>query len=97
MSEPLDALLDELHAELEATAELPIAPRANAWLGEAEAVAADLAEGDVDDDVVSRRTAHVERLLDSVGETENADADARVATARALVERIEKRVESSGS
>ncbi|KTG09762.1 hypothetical protein AUR64_08995 [Haloprofundus marisrubri] len=95
MSESLDALLSELHAELEATAELPIAPRANLWLGEAEAVAADLTRGDADDDVVARRIAHVEHLLSNVEETENADADTRVATALSLVDRIEKRVESS--
>lgn len=95
MSEDLYTLLSELHAELEATAELPIAPRANLWLGEAEAVAADLTRGDVDDDVVARRIRHVEDLLSNVSETENDEANARVATALSLVDRIEKRVESA--
>ncbi|WP_224332450.1 hypothetical protein [Haloprofundus halobius] len=95
MPDDLDGLLSELHAELEATAELPIAPRANLWLGEAEAVAADLASDDIDDDVVARRVAHVRRLLGNVEATENAEADARVADARNLVERIEKRIADS--
>ncbi|WP_224269837.1 hypothetical protein [Haloprofundus salinisoli] len=94
MSDDLETLLSDLHAELEATAELPIAPRANTWLGEAEAVAADLTAGDVDEDVVARRIAHVGRLLDNVGETENDDADAHVAAARSLVERVEKRADT---
>ncbi|WP_224447465.1 hypothetical protein [Haloprofundus salilacus] len=95
MCDDLDALLSDLHAELEATATLPIAPRANAWLGEAEAVAADLAAGDADDEVVARRIGHVERLLENVDGTESADADAHVAAARALVKRIEKRIDGS--
>jgi hypothetical protein len=91
-SDSLDTLLDELHAELEATDELPIARRANAFLGEAEAVARDLTANDADDDVVAQRISHVESLLDSVGETENSDADAHVAAAQSLVAEIEDRV-----
>jgi hypothetical protein len=73
-----------LHEHLAATDSLPIAPRANQWLGEAEAVAADLHHNDATTDVVRDRAGHVVHLLESVDSTGNEDADAHVASALEL-------------
>ena len=85
------ALVDTLHAHLEATAGLPIDPAANRWLGEAEAVVADIAEGDPAPAVVTDRAGTVVRLLESAGDTDNDEAaacvDAALAVARELVAR----------
>ncbi len=72
----------DLHAHLDATAELPVDPRASTWLGEAEAVARDAVGDDVPDAVVRKRIAQVRDLLASVDGTGNDEADERVAAAR---------------
>lgn len=77
-----------LHEHLEATAELPVDPRASTWLGEAEAVAADAAQPDVPDAVVAKRVAQVADLLSSVDGTGNEKADEHVAAARAAAAEI---------
>jgi hypothetical protein len=82
-----------LHGHLAATEELPIDPTANRWLGEAQAAAADVADGTAPDAVVTKRARQVVRLLDSAGALDNADAarhvDTALAVARELVERGE--------
>lgn len=82
-----------LHAHLAATEELPIDPTANRWLGEAQAAAADVADGSAPDAVVTKRARQVVRLLESAGDLDNDDAvqhvGAALTIARELVERGE--------
>ncbi len=75
-----------LHSHLEATAELPLRAEANRWIGEAQAVAADLV--DAPEEVVERRVGHVAELLSHVEETGHPAADEHVAEARTLAERL---------
>ncbi|GGC70293.1 hypothetical protein [Haloferax sulfurifontis] len=82
----LDRLVTTLHDRLAATATRPVREDASRWLGEAEAVAGDLAVGPLpDDEVVRTRLGHVERLLSNVGGTEDEAADEHVASARAAL------------
>ncbi|WP_246045759.1 hypothetical protein [Halorussus ruber] len=85
-------LLADLHAELEATAELPVEARASQWLGEAEAVAGDAVGEEVPEAVIEKRVGQVRMLLSNVEETGSEAADRRVAAARELVEEIESRL-----
>ena len=91
----LDDLLAALASELRATEELPVAPAASVWLGEAHAVAEDLARGDLDPEldrsVVHERVGHVRRLLESADGLDNETAAERVATARSLAVAIHER------
>lgn len=73
-----------LYDHLAATDSLPIAPRANQWLGEAEAVAADLHHNDASAAVVRERASHVVHLLESVDETGSEEADGHVTAALEL-------------
>ncbi|MFK8215407.1 hypothetical protein [Haloferax volcanii] len=82
----LERLVTTLHDRLAATATRPVREDASRWLGEAEAVAGDLAVGSLpDDEVVRTRLGHVERLLSNVDETEDEAADEHVASARAAL------------
>lgn len=83
-----DVLLADLHDHLAATAELPIDRDANRWIGEAEAVAADLATNDLPPETVEERVGHVRDLLAEVEATENPEADDHVSTARDIADRI---------
>ncbi len=94
-SDPEDADVDELvgrlHDELAATAELPVAPGASPYLGEATAIARDLAEREAQPAVVRERVVHVAELLEDLaaqGGTGSERADERVATARELADRL---------
>ncbi len=80
--------LDALHEHLAATAERPVARAASAHLGEAEAVARDLAERPADPDTVRERAGHVLRLLREAGDTEDEAADRHVAAALDLAEEL---------
>ncbi len=80
----LDELLDAIHAELAATQELPVERSAARWIGEAEAVARDLAEADLSRSVVSERLGHVESLLSEVGTTGDQAADEHLDRAKSL-------------
>ncbi|NHN61114.1 MULTISPECIES: hypothetical protein [Halorussus] len=91
-SEDLRSLVADLHAHLEATAELPVEARASQWLGEAEAVCEDAAGQDVPEAVVEKRVGQVRMLLSNVEETGSEAADERVVAARELVEEIESRL-----
>ena len=82
-----DELVD-LHEHLRATAERPVERTASRWLGEAEAVAADLATSDLDDTVVEERLEAIEHLLEAVDTTGDAAADEHVEGARAIVSRL---------
>lgn len=82
-----DELAMALYDHLSATGELPLDRETGRWLGEAEAVAADLA-GELPPAAAERRAAQVEQLLGHVGETGSADADAHVAAARELAAAI---------
>ena len=71
-----------VHDALAATAELPVDPGASAWLGEAEAVVADLRDDSLPPAVLHERLSHVRDLLDAVDGTDNPEADERVRAAR---------------
>lgn len=81
--------LRELHDHLRATAERPVERTASAHLGEAQAVAGDIAEDpNVSPSVVRGRVETVSDLLSHVDETGDDEADEHVAAARELVEEI---------
>ena len=90
MRADLQETLSALHEHLEATAELPVRPDANRWLGEAEAVAADLAADGAAPSTVRERVGHVRTLLESAGETGSAEAGARVEAALDCVDEVER-------
>lgn len=84
----IEDAVSELHAHLAATGELPIDREANRWLGEAEAVAADLVGADVPRTVVESRVGDVRELLSHVSETGQPDADDHVAAAIRVADAI---------
>ncbi|GAA0669706.1 hypothetical protein ACFQDG_19140 [Natronoarchaeum mannanilyticum] len=87
-------LVAELHDELRATEELPVDRTAGRWIGEAQAVAADVAEGDPPESVVRERVGHVRRLLSEVDDAGDEEATERVERARDLAEQILDRIEN---
>jgi len=80
-----------LHEHLAATEELPVEREAGWRLGEAQALAAEIADGDLDDATVVRRADEIRTLLAAVDGTGDPDADDRVAAARELATRIANR------
>lgn len=88
-------LVEELARELEATAERPVERTASRWIGEAEAVASDVAGADVPPDVLEERVAHVERLLSEVDTTGDPTADEHVDAATRLLEQIRQELNAS--
>lgn len=87
-----EELLAALHDHLEATEDLAIHHAANRWLGEAEAVAADLVGEEVPEAVVRKRVAQVRELLEAIDETENPEADEHVAAALRIADAIDDRL-----
>ena len=81
-------LLASLHDHLAATEERPLETDANRWLGEAQAIAADLHESNLDDETVQNRTEKVLDLLAEVDDTGDDEADKHVDAARRAAERI---------
>ncbi|WP_252698973.1 hypothetical protein [Natronosalvus vescus] len=81
-TDDLTTHVDAIYRHLEATAELPIDHRTNRWLGEAEAVARDAAENDLDEATIRKRIRQVEHLLAEADETGHDDADEHLAAAR---------------
>lgn len=81
-------LLASLSNHLAATAELPLEEEANRWLGEAQAVASDVDEADVDEETVRDRVETILELLSEVDGTGHDEADEHVAAARRAAERI---------
>ena len=84
----LDELLASLHDHLEATAQLPLEESANRLLGEAEAVAADAAQGDLPADVAHERVEKVAELLAKIDGTGHEEGDEHVAAARRAADRV---------
>lgn len=80
--------LQALYDHLRATEQLPIDRTANRWLGEAQAIAEDLAESDLDDDTVVHRVEKVLGLLEEIDATGDEEGDERVTAARTVAERI---------
>ena len=81
--------LRSLHEHLAATAERPVERTASAHLGEAEAVAGDVAEDpNVSPSVVRSRVETVADLLSHVDDTGDAEADDHVERARDLAREI---------
>lgn len=75
------AAVDALVGHLSATAERPISPATNRWLGEAEAVARDAATEELDTETRRKRVQQVAALLDSAAETSDEIADSHIEAA----------------
>jgi hypothetical protein len=85
--DPVAALRDHLAA----TEERPVEREAGWRLGEAQALAAEIADGEVDDATVARRAAEIRTLLAEVDGTGDSEADDHVDAARELANRIANR------
>ena len=82
------AAVDALAAHLTATAERPIPPATNRWLGEAEAVARDAASDDIDPATRRQRVQQVAALLAEAESTGDETADEHIASARSCCQVI---------
>jgi len=82
------AASDALAAHLTATAERPIPPATNRWLGEAEAVARDAASDDIDPATRRQRVQQVASLLAEADATGDETADKHIADARTCCQAI---------
>lgn len=91
-SAPLEDHIAALHDHLSATGERPVETRASRWIGEAEAVVADVDGGDPPPGVVSTRISQAADLLSNVDATGDPTADRHLRQARALVEQIQSRL-----
>jgi len=89
-------LVAALHERLRETGERPVEREASRWLGEAEAVAGDLAGAAVDPEVRRERVAHVAELLSHVDGTGDPVADEQVAAAREVAAELLGSGESAG-
>ena len=78
-----DAAVDALADHLIATADRPVPPATNRWLGEAEAVARDAASDGLDAETRDKRVRQVQGLLESADETGDEVADSHIAAAAA--------------
>ena len=79
-----------LHEHLAATEERPVEREAGWRIGEAQALAAEIAAG-ADEETVVRRAGEIRTLLAAVDGTGDAEADDHVAAARELADRIANR------
>ena len=82
-----------LHEHLAATEERPVEREAGWRLGEAQALAAEIAGGGVDDATVVRRADEIRTLLAEIDRTGDSEADDHVAAARELANRIANRTD----
>ncbi|WP_418282373.1 hypothetical protein [Halorubrum sp. DTA98] len=80
----------ELHRRLQATEECPVEREAGWHLGEAQALAAEIADGDVDDDVVRKRAGEIRDRLEAFETTGDREADDHVDAARELARRLDR-------
>lgn len=78
-----EAAVEALADHLTATAERPIPPATNRWLGEAEAVARDAATDGLDEATRRKRVRQVADLLAEADSTGDAVADDHIAAAEA--------------
>jgi hypothetical protein len=83
-----DDLLASLHEHLAATEQRPLETEANRWLGEAQAIAADLKSSNLDSETVDKRTAKILELLSEIESTGDDAADEHVAAARRAAKRV---------
>lgn len=81
-----ESKLDALYEHLSATGERPVERTASRWLGEAEAIAGDVADGDLPPEVRRERLEKVDYLLDNVEATGDETADEHVAAAEAILD-----------
>jgi hypothetical protein len=91
-------LLTRLASELRATEERPVDAATSVRLGEAHAVAEDLAraEDDLDRSVVHERVGHVRRLLADVSDPDDEAVAERIEDALALTGTIRERTRDDG-
>ncbi|MFW5956603.1 MAG: hypothetical protein ACOCQY_04290 [Halorhabdus sp.] len=75
------AAVDALATHLTATADRPVPPATNRWLGEAEAVARDAASDNIDSQTRKKRVRQVVTLLESADETDDVVADRHIEAA----------------
>jgi hypothetical protein len=80
----LQARLEALHDHLEATAAMPIDPRTNRWLGEAEAVARDAARNEIEPATARERVRQIQHLLSEADEPDHDEAADHLAATREL-------------
>ena len=83
-----DDHLQDLYDHLAATGERPVERTASRWLGEAEAIAGDVADGDLPPEVQRERLENVEHLLANVEGTGDEAADEHVAAAEAILDEV---------
>ncbi|MFD1640679.1 hypothetical protein [Halohasta litorea] len=76
------AAVDALADHLTATAERPVPPATNRWLGEAEAVARDGASEGLDPETRRKRVRQAADLLESAAETGDEIADDHIEAAK---------------
>jgi hypothetical protein len=85
----INHLLSSLHDHLEATEEKALPEESNRILGEAQSIAADLAEESVDRATAHERVEDILELLDELDDgTGNDDADDHVEAARRAAKRV---------
>ncbi|MFC7019919.1 MULTISPECIES: hypothetical protein [Haloarcula] len=78
--------LDRLAEHIQTTGERPVERSAARWLGEAEAIATDLAESDLDADARAKRLDQLDHLLSNVETTGDEEADEHLESARDLLD-----------
>ena len=88
----IDDLIMKLRSHLEATEELAIRTKASRWLGEAHAVAADLAEAQLSPQTIEKRVNQIEHLLRQIEETENEEADEHIRASLEIAKKIKNRL-----
>jgi len=76
------AAVDALAEHLTATAERPVPPATNRWLGEAEAVARDAASEGLDTETRRKRVQQAADLLESADRTGDEIADRHIDAAK---------------
>ena len=76
-----EAAVDALATHLTATADRPVPPATNRWLGEAEAVARDATSDGIGTQTRRKRVRQVATLLESAEETNDAVADRHIEAA----------------
>jgi hypothetical protein len=87
----IDDLLSSIHDHLEATEDVPMETEASRWLGEAQAVAEDVAHADLDEETVHERVETILELLEETETTGNETADEHVDAARRAARRVLER------
>ena len=87
----IEGLVSSLCDHLEATEELPLTDETNRLLDEAQAIAADVDDSDLDYETTQERIDEVVDLLEKVDGTGDEEADEHVAAAHRAAERVLER------